>query len=112
MRLLEFIAQYWLQALFGVMLTGLSLLVRRLYQKVEISRKATKDVQEGIKCMLRDRIIQNHEKYMPLGYCPLNVRGNLEEMHAAYKALGGNGAIDHIVRELDGIPTLREEKNK
>lgn len=110
--LMEFIARYWLEALFGVMLTGLSLLVRRLFRDVRNTRGATHAVQVGIKCMLRDRIIHNYEKYMSIGYCPLSIRESLGDMYAAYKALGGNGAIDHIVAELYELPTINKEENK
>ena len=106
--MLQFIAQYWLEALFGILLAGLTMLVRGLRNKVEISHKATKEVQVGIKCMLRDRIIQTHEHYLPLGYCPMFIRENMEDIHSAYKALGGNGAISHIVKELEELPTFKE----
>jgi hypothetical protein len=110
--LLDFISRYWLEALFGLILTGLSFLVRRLIQEAKTTRKATSAVQTGIRCMLRDRIIHSYEDYIRQGYCPLAVRENTEEMHAAYKALGGNGAIDHIVTEMNELPTVRKEKNQ
>ena len=104
--MLEYITQYWLEALFGVILTGLSFLVRRLFQEVKTARKSTSAVQTGIRCMLRDRIIRSYEKYIGLDCCPLSVRESNQEMHAAYKALGGNGAIDHIVEEMNALPTI------
>jgi hypothetical protein len=107
---IDFILRYWLEALFGCLLTGLSLWVRSLYRQITRNKRETFKVQEGIKCMLRDRIVQNHERYTRLGYCPLFIRQNLEDMHMAYKALGGNGAIDHIVSELDQLPTITKEK--
>lgn len=111
--MIEFITKYWLEALFGLILTWLSLFVRRLFRDAKIAKCAANAVQAGIKCMLRDRIIHNHEKYMSLQYCPLSVRSNMEDMHAAYKALGGNGAIDHIVTELGDLPTIKKgEKSK
>ncbi|MBT3320176.1 MAG: hypothetical protein HN389_10485 [Clostridia bacterium] len=106
--MIEFITEYWLQALFGVMLTGLSFLVRKLFRDAKNMRCATRAVQAGIKCMLRDRIISCHEKYMPALYCPLSVRASMEDMYMAYKALGGNGAIYHIVEELNDLPTIRK----
>jgi len=109
--LLEFIAKYWLEALFGLVLTGLSFLVRRLFHDAKDTRKATSAVQAGIRCMLRDRIIHSYEKYVGLGCCPLSVRESMEEMHMAYRALGGNGAIDHIVAELNELPTVKKEDN-
>jgi hypothetical protein len=111
MNLLEFIIKYWLEALFGVILTGLSFLVRRLFQEAKTARHAASAVQTGIRCMLRDRIIHSYENYVRLGYCPLAVRENTEEMHAAYKALGGNGAVDHVVAEMNELPTVKKEDN-
>lgn len=108
--MLDFISRYWLEALFGLMLTGLSFLVRRLFHEAKTARKATGAVQTGIRCMLRDRIIHSYENYIRLGCCPLSMRESMEEMHAAYKALGGNGAIDHIVEEMNELPTVRKEK--
>ena len=108
--MLEFIAKYWLEALFGLVLMGLSFLVRRLFKDAKTTRCATSAVQTGIKCMLRDRIIHSHEKYMHLGCCPLSVRESIEDMYAAYKALGGNGAINHIVAELYELPTIMKEE--
>jgi hypothetical protein len=109
--LLEFIAKYWLDALFGLILTGLSFLVRRLFQDAKTARRTADAVQAGIRCMLRDRIIHSCEKYVALGCCPLPVRESLEEMHAAYRTLGGNGAIDHIVAEMNELPTVKKEDN-
>lgn len=107
--MLEFITQYWLEALFGLLLTGLSFFVKRLFRETKLARGATDAVQAGIKCMLRDRIIHSYENYIRLGYCPLPVRENTDEMHAAYKALGGNGAVDHIVAEMNELPTIKKE---
>ena len=109
--MLDFITRYWLEALFGLILTGLSFLVRRLFQEAKNARKATSAVQTGIRCMLRDRIIHSYENYVRLGCCPLSVRESLEEMHVAYKALGGNGAVDHIVAEMNELPTINKEGN-
>ena len=84
-------------------------MVRRLFQESKTARKATSAVQTGIRCMLRDRIIHSYEDYIGLGCCPLSIRESMQEMHAAYKALGGNGAIDHIVAEMNGLPTIKKE---
>lgn len=108
--MLEFIMKYWLEALFSLILTGLSFLVKKLFKEAKATRCATSAVQTGIKCMLRDRIIHNYEKYIRLEHCPLPIRENVEEMHAAYRALGGNGAIDHIVEELNVLPTVKREE--
>lgn len=110
--MLSFITTYWLEALFGVILAGLSFLVKRLFFHAKTARTVTTAVQTGITCMLRDRMIHNHEKYMRQRCCPLAVRESMEDMYCAYKALGGNGAIDHIVAELNDLPTILKGENQ
>ncbi len=106
--MIEFITEYWLEALFGVILTGLLFMVKRLFRLAKNARCETHAVRTGIKCMLRDRIINCHEKYIQLKYCPIAIRDSLEDMFMAYKTLGGNGAINHIVTELNDLPTIRK----
>lgn len=106
----DFTNQYLIDLLFGVMLAGMIFHMRKFFAKLEKSRKDTADVQEGIKCMLRDRIVGNYEKCIVAGVCSLYLRENLADMYDAYKALGGNGAIDHLMDELNALPTITREK--
>jgi hypothetical protein len=108
--LLEFITHYWLEALFGLFLTGLSFVMRHLIQEAKDAKRTSDAVQAGIRCLLRDRIISSYEEYCRLGCCPLSVRESTQEMHAAYKALGGNGVVDHLVFEMHEWPTTVKEE--
>ena len=79
----------------------------RAVQKAE-DRKA-EAVRLGVQALLRDRLIWAHDHYMQKGCYPIYARENVEEMYTRYHALGGNGTVTSLVRELDGLPTSRAE---
>ena len=72
-------------------------------QKAE-DRKAEAE-RLGVQALLRDRLIWAHDHYMQKGCYPIYARENVEEMYTRYHALGGNGTVTSLVRELDGLPT-------
>lgn len=65
-------------------------------------------MREGVQALLRDRIYWSHDHYMGKGEYPIYARENVEAMYRSYHALGGNGTVTNLVRELDGLPTHRE----
>lgn len=62
-------------------------------------------VRLGVQALLRDRLIWAHDHYMARGEYPIYARENVEEMYKRYHALGGNGTVTNLVREMDGLPT-------
>ena len=74
----------------------------RAVQKAE-DRKA-EAVRLGVQALLRDRLIWAHDHYMQKGCYPIYARENVEEMYTRYHALGGDGTVTSLVRELDGLP--------
>ena len=64
-------------------------------------------VRLGLQALLRDRLYWNYNHYQERGEYPIPARENVEEMFHWYKALGGNGTVANLVRELDGLPTKR-----
>lgn len=65
--------------------------------------KREKALENGVVCLLRDRLIEYHSKYMKLGYITSNALQNWLLMYDAYKALGGNGMIDHMETEIEEL---------
>lgn len=87
-------------AVISALLLGVLGALGALFIKV----RATRD---GMKCLLRSEIIREHAHYIDRGEIPLAARQNVEESYAAYHALGGNGAITHMVEELNKLPTTK-----
>ena len=70
-------------------------------------RQADNAVRLGVQALLRDRIYQAHSHYTEKGVYPIYARENVEEMYKQYHALGGNGTVTNLVKEMDGLPTTK-----
>ena len=62
-------------------------------------------VQDGVRALLRDRIIQAHNHYSEKGYIPVYGMENVLAMYNAYHELGGNGTVTKLVDDLRELPT-------
>lgn len=60
-------------------------------------------LENGVVCLLRVKLIEYHAKYMKLGHISSHALENWLLMHNAYKALGGNGMIDHMKQEIEEL---------
>lgn len=59
---------------------------------------------EGMVCVLRKHLMDEHEKWMEKGYIPSTALENGLAMYHAYKGLGGNGMIDHMNDDIAELP--------
>lgn len=90
----EFFARYWLEALCGLLASGLALAFQRLVA-----------IRHGVKALLRDRIVQAYAYYTDRGYCPIYARDTIEELYLQYHRLGGNGTVTKLHDRLCALPT-------
>lgn len=60
-------------------------------------------LKEGVLCLLRVQLIEYHSKYMGSECVSTHGFQNWMLMYKAYKALGGNGLIDHMKDEIEGL---------
>ena len=62
----------------------------------------------ALKVLMVDRVRWLGQKYLTAGEISLTDKETLEEMHRAYKALGGNGHLNTIMEEVDDLPLRKE----
>lgn len=108
--MLEFILRYWLQFLFGVIVSILSYTVKRIRTKVNSHSGQQEALKLGVQAMLRDRIISAYNEYEKLGYCPIYARENIQELTTQYFNLGGNGVVHDLVDRINKLPTDPPQK--
>lgn len=101
----EWIFQYWLQAVFGLAITLIAYVVKRLNKKL----KEQEYLKLALQAMLRDRIIESYNKYNKEGYCPIYIRDNIQELATQYFNLGGNGVIHELLDKIKVLPTELKE---
>ena len=61
-------------------------------------------IENGILCILRKHLMDEHAYWMAKGYITPTALESGLAMYKAYKALGGNGMIDHMDEEIRELP--------
>lgn len=98
--MIDFIVNYWLEAIFAGCLGALSFAYRHICKRL----KEQKLVKEGIEAILHDRLWQAGRIYIPKGKVTLDELKNVEYIYNAYHNLGGNGTGTEIferIKDLD-----------
>ncbi|MDL2224688.1 hypothetical protein LJC20_00550 [Eubacteriales bacterium OttesenSCG-928-M02] len=102
----DWIAKFWVEALFAGILTLLTWGYRKINALVKQKSEEQNTLVDGMKAILHDRIHQAYEfYYRKQGYCSIHDMENIEGMFQAYKALGGNGIIDEQMERIKDLPT-------
>lgn len=60
------------------------------------------------KVVMIDRVRYLGQRYINDGGITLADKENLEEMHKAYRALGGNGHLDTVMAEVEELPIIKK----
>jgi hypothetical protein len=107
----EWLAKYWLQVLFGLITTGLGIAVKYLHSQNKRRKAEQEAIKLGIQALLRDRIIEQYNKWSELKYIPIYALENVTAMYKEYHALGGNGTITQLYEELLELPHRKEDVN-
>ncbi len=71
----------------------------------------TQQIENGLQSLLRAEIIRSHEKYMDREYCPVYAREALTRIYESYHALGGNGTMTELYKQVMTLPTDKEVHN-
>ena len=81
--------------------------------KAEQAKRETAAIAEGVKALLRDRLLQGYKHYIEKGWADMDDRTNMENVWRQYHALGGNGDMNdlrrtfrHLPMAEDGAPTI------
>ena len=87
---------------------------RKRQQDVEQLRQndRSKQIESGLQSLLRAEIIRSHEKYMDKGYCPVYAREALNRIYESYHALGGNGTMTELYKQVMALPTDKEGEHE
>lgn len=103
--MLEWISRYWLEVLFGLIVAAVGAGYRHTYKRLQEQKKEQEAFRNGMKALLRDRIIESYNRCLEKGYCAIYSLENIHALYKEYKALGGNGAIAELVEKAEALPT-------
>lgn len=100
MEILEFIIKYWLEFFFGLIISILGYLVKKL-KKLHNRETA---VENGVQALLRNELIRRYREYEIKGEISIIDKENIEHMFTEYKNLGGNGTVAKMYEEMLSLP--------
>lgn len=67
--------------------------------------KYMRALNRGVKAILRNNIIHVYNASMERGFMPIYEQDALHNLHESYKAMGGNGTIEQLMKEMSNLPT-------
>lgn len=113
--MIEFVQRYWLEVLFGGIVSGLSFAVRHIWAKLKAEQKArqAKEEQEtteqdaikaAVLALLHDRLYSLSRFYIDRDWITIQDLDNLKYLYTAYHTLGGNGTGTELYRRCKALP--------
>lgn len=87
---------------------GLAFLLARFQGGIKRERA----LLEGVKNLLKSKLIDYYEKYTEKGVCPIYVKEAARKSYESYHELGGNGVVTKIYEELMELPTAENQKKE
>lgn len=91
----------YINEIIWAIICGIMAFFVKKYNELKNKSLAT---QNGVKALLRAKIVDTYDKQIELGFMPVRHKENIQELYKEYKNLGGNGVIDHLIEELYDLP--------
>lgn len=110
--ILSYIAAHWLEWVFAICLAALTAAWRAVSAKLEIEHKKNEAIAEGVQSLLLESIVNNYNRYLDKGFCPIYAKESLKKVYGAYHDLGGNDVATSLYKKVLDMPEepTKEEK--
>ena len=103
----EWLAKYWLETLFGLVLTGIGIALKKLSKRMKDERTRNEAIENGVRDMLRLTILDNYERCKQAGVISVSRKDAIDSAYNSYHALGGNGTITQVHQEIMTMPIIK-----
>lgn len=78
----------------------LPIMYKRTESAIRIQRNRMLMLEEGVKSLLRNSIIDMYNKYTERGYMPIYAKEALRRTYDAYHGLGGNDVATELYQKM------------
>ena len=102
----DWITRYWVEWLFGIVAEMMVAGYQRVSKHMRHAQKKDRALDDGMRALLRDRIISACDHYLEKGFAPVYVRENITSMYDAYHSLGGDGIVTDMVQQTMKLPYM------
>ena len=100
----EFVVKYWLEVVFGLIVSGLTTAVAILAKRLKATKVTNKAIADGMQCLLMYQLRNEGEKHVNSGICSVDDKREFERAYNAYHTLGGNGTITSLKDQVLNLP--------
>ena len=104
--MLEFIAKYWLEFVFGLIVAGLSAGYAKISKRLKEEKQRNQAIENGVRDILRMQILDTYDKCRATGNISVSRKDAIDSAYSSYHALGGNGTITQVHSELMSLPIV------
>ena len=80
------------------------ILIATLWNKFKKNKEEQDAIKLGLQSLLRGEITKAYYKYTEQGWIPLHALESLQSIHDNYQALGQNGVMDELWKQLMTLP--------
>lgn len=93
--------------ILNLILGGVVSYIFALYRQ---KKKENDALKAGLQALLRDRIIQAYNHYVQdKGWIPIYAKESINACYCSYEALGENGVINDLMKQLNELPNYDDE---
>lgn len=103
----EFFMQYWLEAVFGLILAALSFGFKSIMSRLKQQKQEQEALKHGLIAILHDRLFQSGMYFINKGEIGLSELKNIEKLYKAYHALGGNGTGTEVYERVMDLKIIK-----
>lgn len=108
--MIDFLTEWWLEALLGGVLTGITVVLKHIYTRVQKEVAEQELLKQGMLAILHDRLYMVCQEYILVKkYCTIQDRNNLEHLFKPYTALKGNGTAKDLYEKCLQLPYEPQE---
>lgn len=72
-------------------------------EKAEDETKTLTALKDGVKCLLRSKLMEYHDLYVEVKHITPTEYENWTQMYKAYHDLHGNGMITHMAEDIEDL---------
>lgn len=108
--MIDFVVKYWLEIVFGLIVSLICYVVKKLKNKLEEQDIKNTAIEQGVQALLRNELIRRYREYENKGEISIIDMENIEHMFEEYKNLGGNGTIAKMYEDMMNLPRKMIEK--
>ena len=102
----EFVAKYWLEFVFGIIVAALTAGYAKISARVKEANIRNQVIENGVRDILRMQILDTYERCKVAGTITVSRKDAIDSAYASYHALGGNGTITQVHNELMEMPIV------